>query len=330
MNVDMLRTNSLPSKKIAKFVKINQFKQLINTITRPDSNTCLDLVITNCDIILESGTLNISISDHLPVYLIRKKMKLHSLKVNFTGRGYKNIEYEQILDMLNTYNWDDFATNNIDVCWEIMYSNIMSTADKLCPLKEFKFSKNKSVWLTHDLITLMNHRDECLKQYARTKTEEDKIKMRKARNSTNIAVKAARADYIKEQLETHRNDPKKFWKNISEIIPNRKSTSQNYTNIHDDNKNIIPQDLLASHINCFFSDIGIKLDRTIPNVQMDQQIDERYNNIPQIERFECIREDDLLKEINKIPIYKSSGLKNLPSYILKLCFKALSNQLLIM
>ena len=44
MNVDMLRTNSLPSKKIAKFVKINQFKQLINTITRPDSNTCLDLV----------------------------------------------------------------------------------------------------------------------------------------------------------------------------------------------------------------------------------------------------------------------------------------------
>ena len=62
---------------------------------------------------------------------------------------------------------------------------------------------------------------------------------------------------------------------------------------------------------------------------MDQQIDERYNNILPIERFECIREDDLLKEINKIPIYKSSDLKNLPSYILKLCFKALSNQLLI-
>ena len=93
--------------------------------------------------------------------------------------------------MLNTYNWDDFATNNSDVCWEIMYSNIMSTADKLCPLKEFKFSKDKPVWFTHDLIILMKHRDECLKQYARTKTEEDKIKMRKARNSTNVAVKAA-------------------------------------------------------------------------------------------------------------------------------------------
>ena len=37
----------------------------------------------------------------------------------------------------------------------------------------------------------------------------------------------------------------------------------------------------------------------------------------------------MLSEISKIPIYKSSGIKNLPSYILKMCFKALSQQLLI-
>ena len=329
MNVDILKSNSPYSKKIAKFVKLNQFKQIINTTTRPDSNTCLDLIITNCEIVLESGTLNISISDHLPVYLIRKKGKFHKLKVNFTGRSYKNIEYQQISDMLNNHDWDDFALNDIDMCWELMHSKIMAVTDTLCPLKEFKFSKDKPIWLTHDLINLMKNRDESLKQYAKTKTEEDKIKMRKARNSTNIAVKAARADYIKEQLETQRNDPKKFWKNISEVIPNKKSNNQNYTNIHDENRNIIPQNLLASHINCFFSDIGIKLDRTIPDVPEAQHNDEAYINIRPIERFECIREEDLLKEINKIPIYKSSGLKNLPSYILKLCFKALSKQLLI-
>ena len=74
----------------------------------------------------------------------------------------------------------------------------MAMADTLCPLKEFKFSKNKRIWLIHDLITYMKNRDESLKQYAKTKTKENKIKMRKARNSTNVAVKAARADYIKE------------------------------------------------------------------------------------------------------------------------------------
>ena len=43
MNIDLLRPNSINARKILKFIKINQLKQLINTLTRPDSNTCLDL-----------------------------------------------------------------------------------------------------------------------------------------------------------------------------------------------------------------------------------------------------------------------------------------------
>ena len=43
--------------------------------TRPDSNSMLDLIITNCDIVKECSTLDITVSDHLPVYLIRKKVK---------------------------------------------------------------------------------------------------------------------------------------------------------------------------------------------------------------------------------------------------------------
>ena len=104
---------------------------------------------------------------------------------------------------------------------------------------------------------------------------------------------------------------------------------QNFSNIHDENRNIIPQELLASHINCFFSDIGIKLDRTIPYVPNVQDTEVVYKPIEPIDRFKCITEADLLSEISKIPIYKSSGIKNLPSYILKMCFKALSQQLLI-
>ena len=52
--------------------------------------------------------------------------------------------------------------------------------------------------------------------------EENKKHMRKARNLANVSVKLARADYIKEQLHTYKNDPKKFWKKIAEIIPNSK------------------------------------------------------------------------------------------------------------
>ena len=167
------------------------------------------MIITNCDIVLESGTLDISISDHLPIYFIQKKAKTHKVKTSFTGRSYKNLEYDQISDMLFNEDWNDFANHDIDACWHIMYTNIINITDILCPIKEIK-----PIWLTHDLIVLMKNRDSCLKQYTKTKREEDKIRMRMARNTANVAVKAARADYIKEQLKIHCNDPKKFWKNI--------------------------------------------------------------------------------------------------------------------
>ena len=71
------------------------------------------------------------------------------------------------------------------------------------------------------------------------------------------------------------------------------------------------------------------MDKAIPHDPPEQYYDEIPNNIQPIDRFKCISENDLLKEINKIPIYKSSGLKDLPSYILRLTFKVLLKQLLI-
>ena len=56
INVDMLHPNSINAKKIKKFIKINQFKQLVQKVTRSESNTCLDLIFTDCDISKEHGT----------------------------------------------------------------------------------------------------------------------------------------------------------------------------------------------------------------------------------------------------------------------------------
>ena len=151
--------------------------------------------------------------------------------------------------------------------------------------------------------------------------------MRNARNLAN--VKMARADYIKEQLNNFRNDPKEFWKKIADIIPNSKTNNSNFTNIHDDNNNLIVQENLASHVNCFFSDIGIKMGKTLPYIQTDRLIEKPKIVDQQIDRFENIDEAALLKEINKISIYKSSGIKDLPTYILKTSFKILLKQLLI-
>ena len=96
-----------------------------------------------------------------------------------------------------------------------MLDNIINILETVCPEKTFKFAKNRPSWLTTDLINLMKERDRSLKVYQKSKQENDKKKkeMRRIRNLVNVSVKNARADFVKDQLETHKDDPKCFGKN---------------------------------------------------------------------------------------------------------------------
>ena len=68
--------------------------------------------------------------------------------------------------------------------------------------------------LIDDLIELMKNRDNSLKKYKATKTTEDKSIMKHFRNLVNISVRKARNEYVKTQLDVHKNDAKKFWKHL--------------------------------------------------------------------------------------------------------------------
>ena len=213
---------------------------------------------------------------------------------------------------------------------EIMIQRIYHVVDKLCPLKDFKFAKERPKWISDDLIELMKNRDKALQQYKRTKSDEDKNKMRRMRNMVNVAVKAARNDYVKTQLDTHQKDPKKFWKNINEILPS-KNDGTNLDNIFDKNRNRISHDKLPDAINTFFATIGKELDK-----QFDDN-DRHGHQYPGIVRdeiipldsFEMITVDSLNDELKKIAIHKSSGIQNLSSYVMKMCFNILNVQLLV-
>ena len=117
LNDDMKHMNSQDSKKLNTFLKLSQLKQKIDKVTRPDSNAMLDLIITNCDIVKECSTLDINVSDHLPVYLIRKKVKLPNEKVYFKGRSYKNLNKDIVENMLRILMLTRVGTT----CWKISW-----------------------------------------------------------------------------------------------------------------------------------------------------------------------------------------------------------------
>ena len=84
-NVDIKRQNTPHYTKLSRFLKINQLKQYIKQITRPEPDTIIDLLISISEVIIESGVIDVNISDHLPIFFIRKKIKVKYEKVAFTG-----------------------------------------------------------------------------------------------------------------------------------------------------------------------------------------------------------------------------------------------------
>ena len=66
-------------------------KQLITESTRisSSSSTLIDIMLTDCDHLYAGGVLNIKMSDHLPIYYVKKKSREHNPKESINGRSYK-------------------------------------------------------------------------------------------------------------------------------------------------------------------------------------------------------------------------------------------------
>ena len=74
-----------------------------------------------------------------------------------------------------------------------------------------------------------------LRRARKSKKEIDKANARHARNLVNALIKRARSDFVKEQLDIHRNDPKKFWEIIKNVFG--ENTSKNLLYLIDENDN---------------------------------------------------------------------------------------------
>lgn len=77
------RTNSPSSKKLKEFESRFSIAQVINTPTRSSASTAsiLDLIFINSKYVKACGTWETLISDHEPIYLVRKKTEI-SLKAS--------------------------------------------------------------------------------------------------------------------------------------------------------------------------------------------------------------------------------------------------------
>ena len=326
-NIDFLDKKDSKCKKLIDLIRPFGLRQLIKEPTRLtfDRNSCLDLFITNCDNISKSGVCNINISDHLPILLTRKRIKIPKRKCTFTGRSYRNYNRNTFQQYLKEADWNAFNNGStVTAKWKCFQEIIRGTIDKMCPLKLFRIKKDKEPWINNQLIELIKDKDYALK---RTKKKKDPILWVEAKRLINDCTKRlreARADYIKDNLDNNIGNQKKFWKNIQNIIPSKNKQNLGTFKLKDDNTGIeIEENETAQYINDFFVNIG-------PNLAKKCDQPWRFDGVPCADNIDFISTnlDEIIKLCKEININKSSSIEHLSSEILRDAFLAVPEKLL--
>ena len=202
-------------------VKRFSLLQYIKDPTRPlYGENIVDLIFSNSNKVQYTVLLDWNVSDHVPTLINLKKKKTFFEKDKFTGRSYRLFNKDMFVNNLNLLLTEERMNLLVDVNgqWDFFYNTVKSELDKMCPVREFSFEKEKKNWLTHDLIEFIKDKNHLLRRARKSKREIDKANARHAGNLVNALIKRARSDFVREQLDNNRNDPKNFWEIIKKIF----------------------------------------------------------------------------------------------------------------
>ena len=352
LNVNYLDKRNPDYKKVAFFIKSNQMTQYILESTRVTKNTstALDLAISNCKHVSQSGTLPIHISDHQPIYIIKKKTRDQRPRETFTGRTYRHLIEEDLQRHLRGIDWDlKMDTTTAEAAWRTMYTEIKSEVDRICPIKKFTVRSQRPEWITNNLLEQMKDRDYFYRKAKKTGLEDDWNIAKHLRNTTNFNIRQAKSNYIINKLETHKDDPKKFWRTIKRVFPSKTKKEKSQITLKNKEGDTVCSKEVPEYINDFFVNIGTTIARDnsknntrntraqdsnnadgngVPVVPITTPIADPYPDDTQHEIAE-VTENEVYREVMKINIGKSSGLSEINSRVLKMAFKMLIPQLTV-
>lgn len=117
-----------------------EMKQLIKNVTwcTLNSKTLIDLYFMNIGNISSSGVIRRQLSDHSPIFNVKKKLKLEKKVRTFSDRCYRNWSIEILENELDKYDWSHVQSlENPNHQWNIMYQHLLEIADYIYPIKNY-------------------------------------------------------------------------------------------------------------------------------------------------------------------------------------------------
>ena len=340
-NCDLTKTSAEQpvnndAKNICSLYGLFSLSQLIVEPTRvtPTTSTIIDHVATT-DVknIVESGVLQISMSDHYMVYCIRKFRggveKNHKM---ITTRSMKYFEENAFLSDVAGICWENALsqTDDIDVLVKDFSELFSLIIDKHAPIKSLRVSERYCPWINKGLRELMRDRDKLKKTAVKSGSPNLMSAYRQLRNKVNKMNVELKRQYFSDKILQFEGNMKDSWKTINQLL-NKRSKSTNIDILEEAGRNVSNKQEIAETMNGHFCSIGKDLASIIeetPNPLLTGEYE--LNPMNKRFHFKSINVLDIGDAIGKLKTAISFGNDNISSYFLKLALPLIENSLVLL
>ena len=331
-NIDLLKSDHCEhSNRFCEQLFTSSFFPLINRPTRITHHTAtlIDNIFTNDLEQIESsvnGLIFSDISDHLPIFHVASlptNQNCHKTENTLYKRIFNKDSLDSFLLWVKNTSWESTFDAN-DPCESYMrfHNNLKIAINKSFPFVKIRnkvVNNTKSPWMTNGIFKSISKKNKLYKKFLKKPTRKNETDYKKYKNKLNHVIKNAKKAYYEKQFVKYKNNTKKTWQTINEILNiNRTSKDLPDTFLHKNSKNSVtnPQKI-ADKFNEYFVNIGPQLEKKIP--KHDNFTYERYlnGNYTDSMFIEPVTEYELQMEINNLNENKSAGHDEISAKMIK-------------
>ena len=271
-NIDLLQADKHQASE--EFLDIIYSHSLLPNITKPtrvtkNSATLIDNIFSNnlmsSNNIL-TGILYSDISDHYPVFHIDYCSGGQHHKQVIRRRDYSQSNIMNFASALSCHNWDHvMEINDPQSSYSMFMKDYIDIYNSNFPMKQIKIGyKTRKTWLSEGMKNSIKMKNRLYRRHKRTGCPEHEDTYKRYRNKLNGILLAAEKDYYENLIEKHKNNLKKSWNILKDVINRKKSTSSCSRFLIN---NIITNDkqIIANGFNSYFTNVGPSLARKIPS-----------------------------------------------------------------
>ena len=345
LNFDISGTNR--TSIASNYLNIIQSYGLLPLITKPTrvtetTSTILDHILTiNVHHCILPGIIQYDLSDHYPIFCtvfdpLSEKCEKFGMKqmardlTSFRQDNFISNLEESLFKFNSNLATKQINYHSFNEIFKIFIQIINNVINKRCPNKLLSRKKqrlNKRPWITKDILNSAHKKQKMYKTHFLNGNNESRLFYKKFANKLNKTKFAAKKRCLLQQFDQNKSNPRKTWKVINSLLTKTKS---NYTPTRIQvNDNVLDStSQIAENFNNYFCNIEDNIMNTSTSNSINHFFVHHKSFLQKRVQESLFMEPNFPSEVYNaqagLKAGKSSGLDNIPSFLLKTAAAAIA------